>query len=106
MDSIDFLKVFTLYKLEGLLAGGLAWGVIARGAARALGVKALRAVKARGGAVGARGVAALRIIALGIVALEVIARAGVVVDLNCNCVIGVKSMLNRAIAWVKNVIKY
>jgi hypothetical protein len=92
------LKVSTLCKPEGLLAGGLAWRVVARGVARALGVKALGVVKARGGVVGARGAIALGIIALGIVALEVIVRAGVVVDLNYSYIIGVKSMLNRAVA--------
>jgi hypothetical protein len=98
MDFINFLKVSMLCKLEGLLIRGLAWGVIARGAAKALGAEALRVIKARGGAIGARGVAMLGIIALGIVALKAITGAGIVVNLNCNCVIRVKSMLNRAIA--------
>ena len=98
MDSINFLKVFTLCKLERLLARGLAWGVIARGAAKALRVKALGVVKARGGVIKARGVIALRIAALGIVTLEVVVRAGVVVNLNYSYIIGVKSMLNCAIA--------
>jgi hypothetical protein len=97
MDFINFLKVSALCKLKGLLAGGLAWGVIAgglawgviaRGVVKALGVKALRVIKARGGVIGAR----------GIVALKVIARAGVAADLNCSYVIGVKLMLNCAIA--------
>jgi hypothetical protein len=90
MDFINFLKVSILCKLKGLLAKGLAWGVVARGAAKALGVKALRVVKARG-------VIALRIVALGIAALKVVIRAGAAVNLNCNYVIKVKSMLNRAI---------
>jgi hypothetical protein len=103
MDFINFLKVSTLYKLKGLLAGGLAWGIAARGAAGALGAEALGVVKARGGVIGARGVVVLGIIALGIaalgiVALEVVVGAGVAADLNCSYVIGVKSMLNRAIA--------
>jgi hypothetical protein len=98
IDSIDFLKVSTLCKLERLLAGGLAWGVIARGVAKALGVKALGVVEARGGVVRARGVIALRIVALGIVALKVVIGAGAAADLNCGCVIGVKSMLNRVVA--------
>jgi hypothetical protein len=98
MDSINFLKVSTLCKPEGLLVRGSAWGAVAQGAARALGAEALGVVEARGGAAGARGVAALGIAALGIAALEAIAGAGVVADLNCSCVIGVKSMLNCAIA--------
>jgi hypothetical protein len=93
IDSIDFLKVFALCKPERLLAGGLAWGVVARGVARALGV-----IEARGGAIGARGVAALGIAALGIVALKVIARAGVIANLNYSYIIRVKLMLNCAIA--------
>jgi hypothetical protein len=51
MDSINFLKVSTLCKPERLLVKGLAWGVAARGAAKALGAKALRVVEARGGVV-------------------------------------------------------
>jgi hypothetical protein len=98
MDSINFLKVSTLCKLEGLLAGGLAWGVVARGVARALGVEALGVAEARGGVVGARGAVALGIAALGIVALEVVVGAGVAANLNCSYAIGVKSMLNRVIA--------
>jgi hypothetical protein len=98
IDSIDFLKVFALCKPERLLAGGLAWGVVARGVARALGVEALRVIEARGGAIGARGVAALGIAALGIVALKVIARAGVIANLNYSYIIRVKLMLNCAIA--------
>jgi hypothetical protein len=98
MDFINFLKVSTLCKLEGLLARGLAWGVVAQGAARALGAEALRVVKAQGGAAGAQGAIVLGIVALGIVALEAAAGAGVIADLNYNYVIGVKSMLNCAIA--------
>jgi hypothetical protein len=93
MDSINFLKVSTLCKPEGLLAGGSAWGAAARGAARALGAEAPGVVEARGGVAGARGVAAL-----GIAALEVVVGAGAAVDLNCSYAIGVKSMLNRAAA--------
>jgi hypothetical protein len=98
MDFINFLKVSTPCKPERLLAKGLAWGIIARGIARALGAKALKVIEARGGVIRARGVIALGIIALGIVALKVVIGAGAIVDLNYSYIIGVKSMLNRAIA--------